>query len=238
MKQVPYGIIGAGRMARHFSYYLSLLHIPFRHWSRSQPVADLAILIQGSERLLILIQDDAIDAFIKSHEALNGKKLLHFSGRLSTPLAVGVHPLLTFGADLYTLDIYQNMPFIVDNNGMAFSDLLPGLSNPYYPVDSDKKALYHSLCVLSGNFTVLLWQKFFKELAHTIGIPADAGQLYLQQIANNLKNNPQAALTGPLARNDVKTIAANIQALAGDPYQPVYQAFVAAFNGEKNNECC
>ncbi len=34
MRQVPnYLIIGSGRIARHFSYYLQLLQLPYRQWS-------------------------------------------------------------------------------------------------------------------------------------------------------------------------------------------------------------
>ncbi len=35
MRQVPqYLIISSGCMARHFSYYLQLLQLPYRQWSR------------------------------------------------------------------------------------------------------------------------------------------------------------------------------------------------------------
>lgn len=237
MQQVPYGIIGAGRMARHFGYYLSQLDIPFLQWSRSQPMAGITTLVQGSERIVILINDNAIEAFVESHPILKTKPLIHFSGQLHTPLATGAHPLLSFGMDIYPLQVYQQMPFILEDTAFTFSELFPGLANPHYFIAAAQKSLYHSLCVLSGNFTVLLWQKFFKELPQTLGIPADAGQLYMQQIFSNLQQNPSQALTGPLTRDDQATIAANLDALAGDTYQPVYQAFVNAFYGEKKNEC-
>lgn len=237
MQQVPYGIIGAGRMARHFTHYLTLLGIPFIQWSRGQSADALHRLIQGSERVLILIKDGAIEEFILSQPLLSAKTLIHFSGRLAASYAFGAHPLMTFGDRLYSLAVYQSICFIIDDNCPPFSALLPGLNNQHYTIPPAKKALYHSCCVLSGNFTVLLWQKFFKILSRELAIPPEAGQLYMQQIFHNLQNNYHQALTGPLVRNDHTTIAANINALAGDPYQQVYQAFVTAYTEENNHEC-
>ena len=52
----------------------------------------------------------------------------------------------------------------------------------------------------------------------------------------NIAADAKQALTGPLARNDTNTITANLAALTGDAYQQVYQAFVTAYQEEKNNE--
>lgn len=235
MQQVPYAIIGNGRMARHFAHYLRLLHIPFLQWSRSCSLG-LNDVIQASQRILLLINDDAIEDFITANPLLSRKIVIHCSGKLSTPLAFSAHPLLTFGPQLYNLNTYQKMPFILENRHLGFAELFPELLNPHYIILSEQKALYHSLCVLSGNFTVLLWQKFFKELTQQLAIPAEAGQLYMQQIFANLMQDQANALTGPLVRNDQTTIAANLDALAGDAYQAVYQAFVTAYQQEKNNE--
>ncbi|CAM4389412.1 MAG: hypothetical protein LEGION0398_MBIBDBAK_01148 [Legionellaceae bacterium] len=237
MQQVPYGIIGAGPMAQHFTYYLSLVNINCIQWSRSQPYHELQELIQRSDRILLLISDKAIIPFIENNLSLTKKNLIHFSGCLHTPLAIGIHPLFTFGPDFYGLETYQKIPFILEDKTNTFNQLLPGLVNPYYSISIDQKPLYHSLCVLSGNFTILLWQKFFKELEETLHIPASAGLGYMQQIFHNLMQDSNSALTGPLARNDEITIKANIDALESDPYQSVYQAFVNAFYGEKKNEC-
>ena len=42
-------------------------------------------------------------------------------------------------------------------------------------------------------------------------------------------------LTGPLVRNDTRTLQANLQALTGSPYQAVYQAFVNAYQQMKRS---
>ncbi len=230
-----YVIIGAGRVASHFTHYFNLLKLPFNNWSRAQDPAgkDLSTLVQGDVRVLLAIKDSAIEEFVSMHPCLHGKLCLHLSGHLSTPLAYGAHPLFTFGSDLYELSAYQHIPFILETGGPSFETLLPGLKNQHYTIDKSLKPLYHSLCVLSGNFSCLLWQKFFSELEKTLHLPKEVAFSYLQQIANNLQKDSESALTGPLVRGDKVTIATNLKALEGDPFQGVYQAFVDMYEKTK-----
>jgi len=241
MGQVPqaeFAIIGSGRMARHFCHYLDLLRISYRQWSRQTDpqYTQLAQIIAPCDRVLLLINDTAIEPFITAHNCLHNKTLLHFSGQLVTKLAIGLHPLMTFNQQLYSLATYQKISFIVEQDAPPFSQLLPGLSNPNFRIDPNKKAFYHALCVLSGNFTVLLWQKFFTELEKTFAIPQQHTQEYLNQIFHNIQEDVQTALTGPLPRNDITTLNNNLQALSGDPFQQVYQAFVNAYQATKQAE--
>lgn len=236
MRQVPnYGIIGDGKMARHFCHYLSLLKISYQQWSRTADpnYQHFENFIQHCNPILILISDAAIEDFIVNHPNLKTKTLIHFSGRLVSGLAYGAHPLMTFSHSFYPLTTYQKIPFILENKAPPFSELLPGLNNPAFAINPELKAFYHALCVLSGNFTVLLWQKFFKELTTTFQIPKSMIYPYLEQTLLNLQENDQHALTGPLARGDQATIQANLQALKNDPFQKIYQAFLETFLAEK-----
>lgn len=230
MRQVPeYLVIGQGRVARHFLHYFSLLNLPVAHWHRGLPPSSLP----DAPRILVLVSDRAIEKVID--ENLQGKKgvKIHFSGALATPKAFGAHPLMTFGTELYALEKYRNIPFIIDDNAPALEDLLPGLPNPHARLDPEKKAKYHAMCVLSGNFTCILWQKMFESLQKEFHIPAAAAHLYLQQQAENLVRDYKNALTGPLARGDEDTIARNIAALEGDPFQDIYKTFVKVYQEEK-----
>lgn len=228
MRQVPYAILGAGRAAQHFCHYFTLLGIPYCQWSRQQNKSDLTKIIAQSERILILINDDVIEAFILENPRLRNKTLLHCSGRLISPLAFGAHPLTSFSKELYDLETYQKIPFILDQYCPAFAELFPGLSNPSYRISSELKNFYHSLCVLSGNFTCMLWQKFFTELENKFKLPKAVAFPYMRQIFTNLQQDT-IALTGPLVRGDQHTIAANLAALQDDPFQQVYQTFLEIF---------
>ncbi len=230
-----YVIIGDGRAACHFDHYLRLLNLQVRRWSRRQDPKEslLPSLVLGDVRVLLAIADGAIEPFVLSHPCLEEKCCIHFSGSLVTPLAFGAHPLFTFGKELYEVEKYKQMAFILEKSEMTFETLLPRLPNCHYAIDKELKPFYHALCVLSGNFTTILWQKFFCELQTRFTIPKEAAFPYLQQIANNLQKDSQSALTGPLTRGDHKTIEANLKALEQDPFKHIYEAFVAGYKREK-----
>jgi predicted short-subunit dehydrogenase-like oxidoreductase (DUF2520 family) len=82
---------------------------------------------------------------------------------------------------------------------------------------------------MAGNFTTLLWRKLFDLLEQRLGIPADAAHPFLAQTAQNLMADSRRALTGPLARGDAATIAANLAALEGDPFAEIYSAFARGY---------
>ena len=232
MRQVPhYGIIGNGRVARHFCHYLQLLQLPYRQWQRQQSITELHKLIAWSDRLLLLISDDAIEPFIEQYPQLHEKRLLHFAASLYSPMAIGVHPLMTFTDELYPLELYQQIVFIRQQEEFDLSDLLPGLTNDCFVIPAQDAELYHSLCVLSGNFSCMLWQKLFSELNSRWGIPKQAALPYLQQVFANIATQAQP-LTGPLVRNDQRTLQRNYAALTADPFQAVYQAFINAYQQE------
>lgn len=235
MGQVPgkisYGIAGDGRLARHLAHYFDLLAIPHRQWSRrrqTQGLGDAVEILGPCDIVLVAFRDEAIEPWIKSARRLKPRHFVHFSGALSTPLAAGMHPLMTFGPELYERAAYERIPFVCEQDGPAFQEIFPSLPNPHYRISAEKKALYHALCVMSGNFTVLLWQKLFSDLRKSFGLPAEAALPYLETVARNLARDPEGAATGPLARGDRATIHRNLESLAGDRYQRIYQAFVEA----------
>ena len=142
---------------------------------------------------------------------------------------MGIHPLGTFSTQLYEKELYLSIPFIVEENSPSISTLLPLLPNQSHAIPKDLKAYYHALCVLSANFSCILWQKFFHELQQTLNLSPTVGLTFLNQTFLNLAQNPHGALTGPLVRGDQETIKANLAALKDDRFLSVYQSFVALF---------
>lgn len=232
MKQVPtYAIIGNGRMARHLFHYFNLLGIPFFHWFRKAHSPEkLESIITQASHILLLISDNAIESFITAYPDLKSKVLVHFSGALVSPLAFGIHPLMTFSDELYSLETYKKIPFISEKTAPPFQELFPNLPNPNYTISLEVKPRYHALCVMSNNFTTLLWQKFYQELDQTLNMPMNAIHPYLEQTLLNLKNNPNSALTGPLARKDQYASNINLKALENDPFQNIYKVFLETYN--------
>lgn len=237
MRQVPYYlIIGNGRMARHFRHYLSLLGIISSQWNRSESLNLLKEHLQKATHIPVLIDDQAIESFITEYLQESPAIKVHFSGALVSEKAYGAHPLMTFSTKLYTLDKYLSVPFVVDANAPPFETLLPGLSNQHVTLASEHKAKYHAMCVLGGNFSCLLWQKFFTVLESEFNLPAETGHAYLRQQMENLLTDYSSAFTGPLVRGDTETIRKNLDALEGDPFQSIYKCFVKNYSFIKEKE--
>ena len=234
MKVNPvYGIVGGGRMAKHFHYYLRQQQNSVLCWTR-QSITPPEIILDKADIIIILIKDSEIEAFISNHPKLQNKTLIHFSGSLSSHLAFGFHPLMSFTPDLYEKEFYIKIPFIVDECAPDFQTIFPNLPNPSYRIREELKSLYHALCVLAGNGMAILWQKFFNTFESHLSLPKEVGFAYLEQVTQNLQIRPEQALTGPLVRQDHLTIRKNLESLAGDPFAHVYQALYQAVN-EQNN---
>lgn len=228
-----YTLIGNGRVARHFACYFSQLNIPFNQWYRRSEI-NLRVATQSSDHILLLISDSTIENFIRQNDFLYDKKLVHFSGALNIEHVFAAHPLTSFSSDLFELNFYRQIPFCIDMEGPAFVEILPGLPNPHFRIPREYKALYHAFCVMSGNFTAILWQKFFAEMEARWDVPREATFSFLESVTKNLLGNSRAALTGPLARGDHVTIQKNLNALSDDKFKKIYEAFVDIFAEVKN----
>ncbi len=99
----------------------------------------------------------------------------------------------------------ESLPMTCDAGGPGFNDVFPALPNPRITIEPSIKPYYHALCVLSGNFTTLVWQKTFREFEVRLGIPPDFALLYLRSIVRNLNQFPGDALTGPIIRKETKS---------------------------------
>ncbi len=224
----PYLLIGNGRLAKHFKYYLELQTIPYHHWWRNSGF-DLDKLLSQSSKILVLISDDAIEPFVKTHrsKAINAT-WIHCSGSLETPLAEGAHPLMTFGDRLYDLHTYQSMPFVTTSGRKCFKELFPELINPSQAISQEKKTLYHAWASMAGNFSSMLWTEYFQRLEQEFQIDRNLAAPYMNQIFKNISSN-QNPMTGPLVRGDNQTIEAHLSSLNKDTFKSIYSAFTGVF---------
>lgn len=230
----PYLIIGNGRLAKHISHYFDLSGIPYLNWYRKSN-EPLNSLLEKAHKILVLISDDEIENFISEHrEGYEGKTWIHCSGLLSTPTAESAHPLMTFSDSLYDLETYKSIPFVTEKRRENFHDLFPELTNISFPIKSELKPLYHAWCVMSGNFTTILWQRFFDVLESDLGIYKKYAYPYLNKTVENLEQS-KSPLTGPLARGDKKVIEKNLMALKNEPFAEIYRAFVNTYNKMKES---
>lgn len=232
-------LLGSGRAAKHLRHYFNLLGISCRCWGRAESRdgdSRLGDSLRSATHVFLLVTDAAIEPLARRAQAMAAeldaaeRYWIHCSGSLSTPLAWGCHPLMTFPAErLHGWETYRKMAWVVDSQAPAANLLLPRIPNPVFRIDPNQKALYHALCVLSGNVTTLLWQRMIRGLEEQLRIPRAAALPYLSAVSQSIGNNLEAALTGPLARGDEETLARDLSALAGDPYASLLQAAIRAY---------
>lgn len=250
-------LVGSGRLARHFAFAwpfffgsenssgpletdANLRQIPnLVRWARraipDQPeiatgIDELCHLIQQSQVIALAIRDSDIATFESQWRHLNPSALwIHFSGALVVENMVDYHPLMTFGPSLYSREQYQSIPFVTASTvfGSQWPDEFP-LRNPLFAIAPQTKALYHALCVMSGNFSSILWAKAQTEF-EKIGLPSSLLRPYATQSLENVFSDRESSLTGPLVRNDLVTQEKNLAALQADPFVAVYKAFQSIF---------
>ncbi|AXA33854.1 DUF2520 domain-containing protein [Francisella adeliensis] len=245
-QSLSYLFIGNGRLASHMAHYFGLQNLIFETWSRKDnSIEDLNNKVKKANRILLLINDNAIEAFTNKYlseiiKHPNSDKLaIHCSGSLASKGIIGVHPLQSFTKEVkYSLNEYRKICFFYDNNELqlSFNDIFPDLSNPNYPIDTNKKAYYHALCVGANNFTTILWQAFAERMMKEFDVPFDKVHYYLKTTTNNIKNDVFSALTGPFIRNDTKTIETNLNSLNNDNFKLIYKAFLDFYNLENQTK--
>lgn len=124
-------IVGNGRLAKHLLCYFrqltdvnlsQKLSLSLSHWYRepasSQAITELSLQdlqnkISAADMIFLLISDDAIASFYQQHLAGKNKAVVHCSGALNVPGILSIHPLMSFTNQLYELEIYQKIAWVV-----------------------------------------------------------------------------------------------------------------------------
>lgn len=224
-----YALLGSGRLARHFGFYLQTLGLPVQFWSRKADPeqTQLAKTLESSSHILLALNDSALPQWVEQlHADYPLKVIVHFSGALVIPHAAGAHPLMTFGDRLGSLEWYQNIPFLIDK-GFSFGDILPGLNNPHFSIDPQDKSLYHALCSLAGNSTYLLWNKIGDQFEQKLNLPRSILSPFLHQVVANASSKGEKNFTGPVARGDWSTVQTHLSALKNHPdLHHAYEAYL------------
>jgi predicted short-subunit dehydrogenase-like oxidoreductase (DUF2520 family) len=153
----------------------------------------------------------------------------HTSG--ATPLSAlavaggagfGLHPLQTFSGGSTGLAAFSGAGCAIAGTtakALAFAaDLARALGMTPFEIDDEGRAAYHAAASVASNFLVTL-QAAAERIAAGAGLePDEARQLLLPLLRRTIENvgelGPERALTGPVARGDESTVAAQRQAVA------------------------
>ncbi len=182
--------------------------------------------------VLITTPDDAIaDAcrLIADHNGFREKAaILHCSGALpSTILAPAkkhgaltgsMHPLQSFATARTDLNPFLGINMAVEGDRPAVdmaTRIAQDLGSTVHAIKTEGKTLYHAAAVIASNYLVTILDLSLKMLK-TAGINEADGFTILKPLIDGTLNNIEKigipeALTGPIARGDVATVAAHIE---------------------------
>jgi predicted short-subunit dehydrogenase-like oxidoreductase (DUF2520 family) len=133
------------------------------------------------------------------------------------------HPLQTFPRDFSPRDILPTVRGIyygVDGSPggiRAARDLARRLEGSVVIVPPDRRRLYHAACVVASNhLTVLL--SILESMYETLGVKSEGffpvfAPIISATLRNVARTSPKEALSGPVARGGVGTIAEHLDAL-------------------------
>ncbi|MGX5806191.1 Rossmann-like and DUF2520 domain-containing protein [Bradyrhizobium sp. Arg314] len=187
--------------------------------------AHLWLITVPDDQITIVAEEMARDLPAARHgEETDAPVAIHFSGILPSTalkplrdfgwLVASCHPVLSF-ADSETAAAQFAGTFCgIEGDRLAIARLNPLLlevGGRPFSLNADHKALYHAAAVFSNNFTVVL-QALAMEAWAQSGVDPDIANALCSSLldvasANVRRLGPQAALTGPAARGDRKTIA-------------------------------
>jgi predicted short-subunit dehydrogenase-like oxidoreductase (DUF2520 family) len=184
--------------------------------------------------LFIAVNDDAIAAvagnLASSPLPLQNKIIAHTSGALTSELLLpvkkkhakvaSVHPVQTFSGaqnDTYKL---RNSYFALEGDPEACASLekiISKIGGKSFNIPQEFKPLHHLACVIASNYIITLMNLaaglyesvgMTKEHVKTILLP-----LMKTAVEHIASQSLESALTGPIARADVNTIARHLELL-------------------------
>lgn len=159
-----------------------------------------------------------------------GQVVVHMSGALSSEvleearhlgaITLSVHPLQSFANSEIAM---QNLPgsvFSIEGDAEGYQvgrQIVETLGGEFFFIDRKAKPLYHaSACVVSNYLVTVV--DFGIRLMEAVGIPRESAlRALLPLVEGTVKNiagiGVPAALTGPIARGDISTVARHLESL-------------------------
>lgn len=203
-----------------------------------RPIATLTEL-PPADVIFITTPDDQIAVIAHLLANLNtinpGTMVVHCSGVYGSEvltslqkqgcLIASIHPLRAFRADYLPPNAFTDCDCVVEGDELAVQLLttqFSAMGAHVLRIIATKKALYHAAAVMASNYMVTL-ASCATTLFHDSGLSQSQAHTITQHLMQNSLSNLAAtthatqALTGPIARGDINTINAHLNAI-NTPY--------------------
>ncbi|MBC7452188.1 MAG: DUF2520 domain-containing protein [Massilia sp.] len=207
-------------------------HAAVRFIGRGRAVGALCEL-RGADAIMLAVGDDQIGpvcAALAGQCALEGVLVFHCSGAQSSSvlsaaalkgaLTASVHPIRSFADPDSVARDFGGTWCGVEGDARALALIEPALAATgarAVTMDAAAKTVYHAASVFASNYLVTVMDAALRAY-QAAGIAESvarelAGPLAAETLANVLRLGPRAALSGPIARGDVATVARQQRAL-------------------------
>ncbi|HEX9173353.1 MAG TPA: Rossmann-like and DUF2520 domain-containing protein [Telluria sp.] len=183
--------------------------------------------LRAADAWMLAVGDDQIApvcAALAQRGLLDGALVFHCSGarssdeleaaRLRGAVVASVHPVRSFADPAAVAGDFGGTFCGVEGDAAALAQLLPALeaigARPV-AIDAAAKTVYHAASVFASNYLVTVMDAALRAYqAAGIAEPVArelARPLATEALANVFRIGPEAALTGPVARGDMATVA-------------------------------
>jgi predicted short-subunit dehydrogenase-like oxidoreductase (DUF2520 family) len=197
-----------------------------------QACTDVAQL-RPAQVWLLAVSDDQIEpvaAQLAQTHDLNGAVVFHCSGAKASAalqaargggaLVASVHPIRSFADPQQVAREFAGTFCGVEGDAAALALLGPAfeaIGARLVPIDGAAKTVYHAAAVFASNYLTTVLDAALRAY-QAAGIPEAVARelaqpLATETLANVFRLGPAAALSGPVARGDLATVARQEQAL-------------------------
>lgn len=191
--------------------------------------------VNRSDLILISIKDDDLLSFHKKVRDIDfkGKIIVHTSGLLTSEIfknykvykrdSASFHPAQTFPKISYKNNNYlKGIYFGIEGGEKALrilKNITKKLGSNNIILSKKKKSMYHLGCVISSNFMIANFY-ILKELSSTLGLSEKRFLEVLKPLFTRTAENIHTegvinSLTGPVIREDIRTIQSHLDLLHG-----------------------
>ncbi|KQN73168.1 oxidoreductase [Duganella sp. Leaf61] len=205
--------------------------------------------LQAAQLHLLAVGDDQVEAACAALAAvvpLAGSIVFHCSGALASThlqaardagaLVASVHPIRSFADPAAVADRFDGTYCGVEGDAAALAVLMPALeaigAQPV-PIAAGAKTVYHAAAVFASNYLVTVLDAALRAY-QAAGVPEDVARrmaqpLASESMANVFRLGAATALSGPIARGDLATVARQQQAVSqwDAPTGDLYRDLVA-----------
>lgn len=203
--------------------------------SPESATTDLAAVERG-DIVLLALPDDLLapmgERLRREGHLTRDALLIHFSGihpaailldeRTPSVRALSIHPLQTFADAVIGLRSLPGTPCAVQGEESLLplgEQLVRDFGGIPFRLDGKQKPLYHAAACVASNYMVTLVSVAGEIMAACGFDEKEAFHLLTPLLRGTGKNlaalGPEKALTGPIARGDVRTVALHLKALQG-----------------------